>query len=103
MCHFDIFDVSNGFSVENRRCVYNHERDYDYDWAKCVFDDNKSTDLLSNAREWYFYNKFKDPNYDPDKVEEVEEEDDINDIGEDDDGSQAIEDNEFDELDDDEY
>lgn len=104
MTHFDIYDVSNGFSDEKRRCVYCHERDYDYDWAKCVYDDNKSTSLLSNAREWYFYNKFKDPNYDPDKKEEDV---DINDLGddeeEDEDGSQAIEDAEFDELDEDDY
>lgn len=100
MKDYDLYDVTNGFSIEDRRIVYNHTRDYDYDWAKCVFDDHKSTDLLQNAREWFFYNQFRNP----ENVVEEDDDRDINDIDEEDDwGSQAIEDGEFDEIDEDDY
>lgn len=101
MYQYDIFDVSDGYSQEKRKCVYNHERDYDLDWARHIYDNNLPEEMLSNARDHLFYRKLKDPDFDPDKKEDEDE--DINDIGdeEDEDGSQAIEDNEWDEIDDD--
>lgn len=108
MVNYDIYDVSAGFSIEKRRCVYDHNRDYDLDHARYVFDNGLSTQLLNNARDTQFYNELKNPVI-ADVIDEKKSnsEKDINALDDDDDddnwGDQAIEDCEFDEMDEDDY
>jgi hypothetical protein len=119
MDKWDIFDCSNGFSLEKRVLVYDHTRDYDKDRAEEIWNEKKDVSLLQNARDTYFYNQLKQKMCEDNMkvVEEVLgksyvissekiENDDIDmlEIDEDDEnGSQAIEDNEFDELDESDY
>lgn len=109
MVDYDIYDISDGYSMEHRRLVYDHLRDYDYDMAKNVFDNHLPLDRLNNARDTYYYNEMVKlrNQQNIEKANEIDKdinqiEDEVNDDN-DDWGSQAMEDNEFDELSEDEY